>query len=89
MLMVIYDNNGTVYFAGEGYPEPDGLQYMTVDVPEGKCFKGVDVSVTPHQPILEDIPKSEVEILKEELISIKEENTNNQLALAEIYEMMI
>ena len=33
---------------------------------------GVDVSVTPHQVILEDIPKTEVELLKEQLLATQQ-----------------
>lgn len=73
-MLVIYDNKGTVYFAGTGYPEPDGLQYMNVDTPEGKYFKGIDVSVTPHQPVFEDVPKSDMEILKEKVEQLEAQN---------------
>lgn len=73
-MLVIYDNKGMVYFAGTGYPEPEGLQYMNVEIPEGKYFKGIDVSVMPHQPVFEDIPKSDMEILKEKVAELEAQN---------------
>ena len=44
------------------------VPFLWVDIPEGKQLKitdgiGVDVSTTPHQAILEDIPPTEVEQL--------------------------
>lgn len=59
--------------SGEPAPrEPIGVPFLWVDIPEGKQIKttdgiGVDVSVTPHQVILEDIPKTEAEILNDKL----------------------
>ena len=70
-MLVVYDNNGTVYFAGTGYPTPVGIPYLEFDVPEGKYFKGIDVSVDPPEPIFEDIPKSEIEKMKEEIELLK------------------
>lgn len=73
-MLVIYDNKGTVYFAGTGYPEPEGLQHMNVETPEGKYFRGIDVSVVPHQPVFEDIPKSGIEILQEKVEQLEVQN---------------
>lgn len=69
--LIIYDESGFVLSARSGEPkprEPIGVPFLWVDIPQGKQLKitdgiGVDVSVTPHQVILEDIPKSETEIL--------------------------
>ncbi len=66
-MLVVYDNNGTIYFAGTGRPEPSGIPYLYVEVPEGKYFVGIDTSITPHRAIFEDIKKSEMELLKEEV----------------------
>lgn len=66
--LIIYDNNGQIFTQITGdYIKPNGLQHLEVTVPEGKILTGVDVSVTPHQAIFVDVPKSEVEILKEQL----------------------
>lgn len=85
--LIIYDESGYILSIRQGEPaprEPLGVPFLWSDIPQGKQLKivdgiGVNVSVTPHQPILEDIPKSETEILKEE-------NTNLKIAVAELAE---
>lgn len=70
--LVIYDNEGFIIDINQGQPaprEPIGVPFIWVDIPEGKRIKitdgiGVDVSVTPHQVILEDKPPTEVDILR-------------------------
>lgn len=73
-MLVVYDNKGQVYFAGTGYPEPEGIPYINVEVPDGKYFVGVDVTTEPNQPIFKDIPKSELEILKEKVETLEAQN---------------
>lgn len=79
--LIIYDNSGyVIQQITSSYRVPNGVPYLEVEIPEGKRIKngiGVDVSVTPHQVILEDIPKSEVEILKEQVDALN-------IALAEM-----
>lgn len=73
--LIVHDNTGYILSIRQGEPaprEPIGVPFLWVEIPQGKQLKitegvGVDVTVTPHQPILEDIPKSDVEILKEQL----------------------
>lgn len=73
--LIIHDNTGFIISVMSGEPaprEPQGVPFLWVDIPQGKQLKitdgiGVDVSVTPHQAILEDIPKTEVELLKEQV----------------------
>lgn len=69
--IVVYDITGYVLQQVTGdYRIPNGVPYLELEIPEGKQVKngiGVDVSVTPHQAILEDIPKTEVELLKEQV----------------------
>lgn len=73
--LIIYDNDGHVISIIGGNSsayEPVGVPFIWVDIPSGKQLKitdgiGVDVSVAPHQAILEDIPKTEVELLKEQV----------------------
>jgi len=66
--LIIYDTTGYVINNITGnYRVPVGVPYLEVDVPEGKRIDlsaGVDVSVTPHQVVLEDIPPSEIDVLK-------------------------
>ncbi|MZK53425.1 hypothetical protein [Clostridium beijerinckii] len=65
--LVIYDNSGYIYIQMSGaYRKPqDGINYLEVEIPEGKILKAIDTTTTPHTPIFEDIPKSEIDILKE------------------------
>lgn len=72
--LIIYDDTGYIISAMAGsIREPQGgVQFLWAEIPTGKQLKitdgiGVDVSVTPHQAILEDIPKTEIELLKEQL----------------------
>lgn len=71
--LIIYDNTGYVIsqMAGSVREPQGGVQFLWAEIPEGKQLKitdgiGVDVTKTPHQAILEDIPKTEIELLKEQ-----------------------
>lgn len=73
---IIYDNEGYILsIRGAGYPnarEPIGVPFLKVEIPEGKRIKvtdgvGVDVSKTPHEVILEDIPPNEIDVLRKDL----------------------
>lgn len=73
--LIVYDKTGFILSIRSGEPaprEPIGVPFLWIDIPEGKQIKtsdgiGVDVSVTPHQVILEDIPLTETEILNDKL----------------------
>lgn len=105
--LVMYDETGYILAIRSGEPEPRepiGVPFLRVEIPEGKRIKrtdgiGVDVSVTPHQVILEDIPKSDTDILKEENLELKlalaemaetqeAQRIETQLALAELAEAL-
>lgn len=83
--LIIYDTQGYVLSNITGsYRVPTGVPYLEVTIPTGKQIKyndgiGVDVSVTPHQVILEDIPPSDIEKLRQE----------NAQANAELFELII
>lgn len=76
---VIYDETGYIISTKKGEPtprEPIGVPFLWAEIPSGKQIKitdgiGVDVSVTPHELILEDIPKSKTDILEEENLTLK------------------
>lgn len=75
--LIIYDNEGYIVDSVTGaYKKPAGLPYLEVEIPEGKRIKidgiGIDVSVTPHQAILEDIPPTEIDVLKDDTSTIAE-----------------
>lgn len=75
--LIIYDETGYLLSIRSGEPaprEPIGVPFLWVEIPKGKQIKitdgiGVDVSVTPHQVILEDIPPTELEVLEAKLIT--------------------
>lgn len=78
--LIIYDETGYILSIRSGQPaprEPVGVPFMWFEVPKGKRVASIDVSVTPHQPILEDVPPSEIDILKAE-------NEANKQAIAEL-----
>lgn len=75
--LIIYDDNGYVLSNITGsYRVPNGVPFLEVEIPTGKQIKytngiGVDVSKTPHVVILEDIPPTEIDVLKSENEALK------------------
>lgn len=67
--LIIYDNQGQIFSKIEGfYDIPNGgIQFLEIEMPQGKIVKGVDTTIVPHQAILEDAPPTEVYTLKQEL----------------------
>lgn len=86
--LIIYDSQGYIISNITGsYRVPTGVPFLEVEIPQGKQIKytngiGVDVSVTPHEVILEDIPPSEMELLKTENQQIKQ-------SMAELAELIL
>lgn len=74
-MQVIYDNSGYIYLRGSGIRKPDGIPFMEVEVPEGKFLEKIDTSQEVHQPVFSDIPKSEVDLLKERVDQLEAQNT--------------
>lgn len=70
--LIVYDNEGFILSQMQGQPaprDPIGVPFLNVVIPEGKRIKttdgiGVDVTVTPHEVILEDIPPSEIDLIR-------------------------
>ena len=56
--LYFYNQDGDVYF-NTAYIE--GYNTLGVEVPEGKRLVSIDTSKTPHEPIFEDITKTEIE----------------------------
>ncbi|NFO31421.1 PCRF domain-containing protein [Clostridium botulinum] len=72
--LIVYDSKGNAFFVQEGtFYEPIGqIKALQADIPDNKLLKGVDIKT--GQPILEDIPKSEIELLKEKIESLEKSN---------------
>ncbi|MDF2884975.1 MAG: hypothetical protein K0R54_5546 [Clostridiaceae bacterium] len=83
--LIIYDNTGTIFSSpiSGSYQEPQGqLNYLEAEIPEGKILKGVDVNKTPNVPILEDIPKTDLEKTQNQLLE-------TQAQLADLQEKIL
>jgi len=66
--LIIYDGTGYVIYQASGnVREPIGVPFMWVEIPEGKHIVSVDVSGETHIPVFEDLPKSEVQLLQEQV----------------------
>mgnify|MGYP006939752034 CR=1 FL=1 len=73
--LLIYDENGKVFFNISGnendLPIPNGLNYILTEIPEGKRLADVpyQIDLTDGEPkvLLEDLPKTEIQLLQEEL----------------------
>lgn len=86
--LIIYDAKGYIISNITGsYRVPTGVPFLEIEIPQGKRIAtidgiGVDVSVTPHQVILEDTPLDEIELLKAENQQIKK-------SMAELAELIL
>ncbi|WP_252216113.1 hypothetical protein [Clostridium sp. VAP41] len=82
--LILYDSIGREIFNKSGfYYEPVGeIKTLQTDIPEGKILKGVDIKT--GQPILEDMPKTEMELLQEELAQNTKEMAKKDLAIEQL-----
>lgn len=71
--LIIYDNAGFIFLQISGnYEMPKGgVQFLEVEIPQGKYLKSIDVTVTPNTPIYEDIPQTDMEQIKSETELLK------------------
>lgn len=72
--LIVYDNTGKIFYQMTNqYPLPgEGIQHMETVVPEGKVVVKVDTSVNPHKVVLDDIPPSEMDQLKQTVADLTE-----------------
>ena len=64
-MQIIFDTKGTIFFQGSGFPEPVG---------ELGHLKEIDMSTGKPVPKFEPYPKSEMEILKEQVAELQAQN---------------
>ncbi len=57
--LVIYDATGFIISRMAGVP------YMWIEIPEGKRIVSIDTAKEKHEPVFGDIPKSEIDVLRE------------------------
>lgn len=66
--LIIYDSTGFIISQMAGsVREPVGIPFMWLEVPKGKRIVSIDVSTETYTPIFENLPKSEIEVLKDQL----------------------
>ncbi|NMA66270.1 MAG: hypothetical protein GX957_08535 [Clostridiaceae bacterium] len=70
--LIIYDQTGFIISQKQGtnLREPIGIPFIWVEVPQGKYVTSIDVSGETHVPVFEDLPKSEVQELKEQVADL-------------------
>lgn len=78
-MVVIYDNNGKIWYNGSGIGEPVGLPFINIEIPEGQYIEKVDVTSEPHTPVFKDYPKSEVQLLQEAVRVLSEKTTDGTI----------
>ncbi|MDF2820175.1 MAG: hypothetical protein K0R15_616 [Clostridiales bacterium] len=85
-MIVIYDSEGKIFFQATGDVQvPVGeLKTIEFEIPIGQQFNGVDL--TSNTPLFAPIPKTEIEILREQMIANEEMVTVALEAIASISE---
>lgn len=82
--LIIYDNQGKIFLQMSGsYSVPQGgVQYLEIDAEthKNKIIKGVNVKT--KELILEDMPKSETELLQEKITQLENDMANLMLEIA-------
>lgn len=67
--LIIYDNNGTVYYQAYGdVIAPESVNAAVVDIPDGKTIDHVDGAT--GEVILKDVEKTDTEVMKEQISAI-------------------
>ena len=67
-MQIIYDSKGTIFMQGSGFATPEGnLTYMEVLVPENQYLVSIDTSKDPVEPVFAEYPKSDMQLMKEQL----------------------
>ncbi|OOM78622.1 hypothetical protein CLPUN_18490 [Clostridium puniceum] len=71
--LILYDNTGYIYLQirdSENRLPQGGIQFLEIEIPEGKTLKSIDVTVTPNVPVYEDIPLTEIEKVNTQMTTI-------------------
>lgn len=80
--LIIYDNDGYILLTQSGdYRTPHGgIQYLEWEMPDGKYAESVNVE--KKEPVLKDMPKSEVDNLKDTVRQLQSDFSNLMLTVA-------
>jgi hypothetical protein len=81
--LIIYDNTGKIFTNITGfYIVPEGIQYLEIEVPEGKRVERVDTTdIENPVPVYVDIPKEEIVQLKDAVDTLIVDNLNMQMQI--------
>jgi hypothetical protein len=67
-MQIIYDSKGTIFMQGSGFSVPDGkLTYSEVSIPDNQYLVKMDTTKDPVEPVFAEYPKSEMQLMKEQL----------------------
>ena len=67
-MQIIYDSKGTIFMQGSRFSTPDGeLTYTEVSIPENQYLVSIDTSKDPAEPVFAEYPKSDMQLMKEQL----------------------
>lgn len=67
-MQVIYDTAGKLFMQGTGFTKPQGeLNYVEIEVPDNKYITNMDTSKDPAEPVFAEYPKSDMQLMKEQL----------------------
>ena len=67
-MQVIYDSTGKIFFQGSGYATPTApINFIEVTVPSNHFISSIDVSKNPAEPVFTEYPKSEIDLMKDQL----------------------
>lgn len=72
--LVIYDTTGFILsqMQGSSLREPVGIPFLWVTIPDGKRLKSIDITVTPNVPVYENIPETEIQVLRSDNTDVSE-----------------
>ncbi|MBY6761789.1 hypothetical protein [Clostridium botulinum] len=82
--IIYYDTTGNVIFLQEGtFYKPIGeIKTIEIEIPNGKFAKQIDYK--NEKVIFEDLPKSNIELLQEELAQNTKEIAKKDLAIEQL-----
>lgn len=65
--LIIYDNDGFIFYQGSEIKIPVGLQFTYIEIPKNKIVIKIDTTVNPHQVVFQDRQKTEIELMQEKM----------------------
>lgn len=69
-MLVIYDDNGTIINENTEKAAIIGSLYsLEVEIPEDKMLFKIDTSISEHTPVFVDVPRSDLEKLRDTVAS--------------------